>query len=819
MESVYIKKIIDNCLSFPEKVAVVDEGGTRKTTYGDILSLALKTVAFLSEHGVSPHSFVTVKLPSCAEYMAVEIGIWLSRCVAVPMGDKFPQERIDYIIGHCDSALNVDEGILSRIVSIPAADVSAINCPEDSDGALLIYTSGSTGKPKGILHNHSTLIDNNPRVPAEIAHNADTRFGAASPFYFVTIIGNFDVLYGGGTVHILSDACKASAEAIEDYVEEHGITVCHVSPAVLTLFHNRSKTLRAVITGGERLTTQHSQDGYALYNMFGMSETGGAVMSYEVAEMSDSAPLGCGINHNVARVVDEHGNDVPPDIDGELVLKGSFCKCYFKDPERTAALYRDGWLHTGDVARIDAEGIVHYVNRKDWMLKINGQRVEPGEIETVMKRIPGITGAVVQGVDNGRGSKYLCGYYTSDGTAIETADVVKFLGERLPHYMVPLRYVHLDKFPINATGKIDRKNLPMPDRHRSDLQPLEGEMEHRVAEIFCRVLSIDSDVVGADSSFFELGGDSIQIMRLCAELEKALHKDVPPARIYENPTVRDIARTLENASDEAPLDYVYSYHGDKAPLVFIHTGSTGSEAYYALANDIRDCCSFSVIEQYNIYHPDDIREGIPAIAAKYIEILKQRQPKGPYNLGGWCYGGMIAYEMACQLKEAGEDMGSLILVDAYIMNSDYDRRLVLANQVERVNREYYETSPLFEDFRERGMLETIIENSRRVGRNMAEFEPRPYTGRVHYFKAVKIADDLPVSQRTYFAHIVRELAGGIEKYVPAHQLTIYDVAEHHDGMMSETGRKVISNRIRNIMEMECLYMEADRLYKEQTDKR
>ena len=115
MESVYINKIIDNCQSFPEKVAVVDNGGTRKTTYGEILSLALKTVAFLSERGVAPHSFVTVKLPSCAEYMAVEIGIWLSRCVAVPMGDKFPQERIDYIIGHCDSALNIDEGILSQI--------------------------------------------------------------------------------------------------------------------------------------------------------------------------------------------------------------------------------------------------------------------------------------------------------------------------------------------------------------------------------------------------------------------------------------------------------------------------------------------------------------------------------------------------------------------------------------------------------------------------------------------------------------------------------------------------------------------------------
>ena len=817
MESIYIKRIIENCRNFPDKAAVVDNDGTRITTYGSILSLARKTAAYIALHGIEDQSFITVRLPGCAEYMAVEIGIWLSRCIAVPMGDKFPQERIDFIIGHCDSALNIDAGVLSEIIALPEPD-AGIRYPDENDGAILIYTSGSTGNPKGILHNHSTLIGNNPRVPKEIAHNGNTRFGAASPFYFVTIIGNFDVLWGGGTVHILSDACKSNAEAIGNYIEAHGITVCHISPAVLTQFHNRSKSLIAVITGGERLTTQHSQDGYALYNMFGMSETGGASMSFEVKEMSDSAPLGRGINRIVARVVDENGKDLPPDVDGELVLNGPFCQGYFKDPERTATLYRDGWLHTGDIARIDDKGIIHYVNRKDWMLKINGQRVEPGEIETMMKRIPGITAAIVQGVDNGRGSKYLCGYYTSDGTAIASEEIIRFLSERLPRYMVPLRYIHLDKFPINANGKIDRKNLPLPRRDRTDLQPLGSGMENKVAGLFCEVLSVSMEYVGADSSFFELGGDSIQIMRLCAGIVKAFHKDVPPARIYENPTVRGIARILEETSSEAPLDYVYSSHEDKAPLVFIHTGSTGSEAYYALANDIKDCCSFSVIEQYNIYHPDDVREGIPAIAAKYIEILKKRQPKGPYNLGGWCYGGMIAYEMACQLKEAGEDMGSLILIDAYIMNSDFDKRLVIANQVERVNREYYENNPLFADFRERGMLETIIENSRKVGRNMAEFEPRPYTGRVHYFKATKIAENLQTTQRTYFAHIVREIAGGLQKFILPHQLTVYDIAEHHDGMMSDTGRKIISNRIRNIMETERLYLEADRIFNSQRNE-
>ena len=811
MQSSYIERIIDNCKSFPERVAVVDNEGARKTTYGALWELAQKSCAYIKKRGVEAGSFVTVLLPPCAEYMAVELGIWLSRCVAVPLGDKFPQERIDYIKDHCDSALTIDATVVAELKAMSETEETAISIPEAEEGAILIYTSGSTGKPKGILHNHSTLIDNNPRVPRAIAHNEQTRFGAASPFYFVTILGNFDVLYGGGQVHILSDAYKASAKAIEYYIEDNGITVCHISPAVLTMFHNRSKTLKAVITGGERLTTQHSQDGYALYNMFGMSETGGAVMSYEVKEISDTAPIGKGINHNVARVVDGQGNDVDIDTDGELVLKGSFCEGYFKDPERTAGLYEGGWLHTGDVARVDSEGIIHYVNRKDWMLKINGQRVEPGEIESAMKRFAGISGAVVQGVDNGRGSKYLCAYYTTEECEVEKEALVKFLEERLPHYMVPVRYVRMDKFPINANGKIDRKNLPLPQNDRSDLQPLNGNNEVKVAQLFCQILNISIEEIGANSSFFEIGGDSILIMRLCAELGKTFHKEIPPARIYEKPTVREIVRTVESSPDEVPLDYVYSSHEGQPPLVFIHTGSTGSEAYYALAEDIKDCCSFSVIEQYNLFHTNDIKEGIPAIATKYIEILKRRQPHGPYNLGGWCYGGMIAYEMACQLYEAGEDMGSLILVDAYIMNNDYDRRLVIANQVERINREYYEKSPLFEDFRGRGLIEEIIENSRRVGRNMATYEPRPYKGRVHYFKATKMAEHLPATQRTYFAHIIRQRAGGLEEFVPAHQLTVYDIPEHHDGMMSPTGRKVISNRIRNIMKTELRYMEVDRL--------
>lgn len=157
-------------------------------------------------------------------------------------------------------------------------------------------------------------------------------------------------------------------------------------------------------------------------------------------------------------------------------------------------------------------------------------------------------------------------------------------------------------------------------------------------------------------------------------------------------------------------------------------------------------------------------------------------------------------------------MGSLIMIDAFLPMSDYDRRHELRTRVEQINREYYEQSPLFAAFRERGMLEQIISNSRMTGINIVEFKPRPYNGRVHFFKAMQIEKQLSAQSRVTYAHAIRRQAGGFEEFIPRNLLTIYEIQEHHDGMMSETGRRVISNRIRNIMKMEEIYLEADRYW-------
>ena len=828
MDSRIVRLVIDAVASFQDKVAVVDGDGNARTTYLQLLSTAVKTLEYIRSKEIAAQRFITIELPENASFIGVQMGVWLARCVSVPVGIAFPDDRKAYIAGHCDAALNIDGAALDEILALalpetPLQDMLPGTLPQEEDDALLIYTSGSTGNPKGVLHDHRSLM-NAVEMMRVYNPGPDDRLACGVHSYFIAQLFYLMMVFGT-EVHILPGKAVTDIVSMADYHREHGISIAFISATTWPYYQCGSERMRVVFTGSDRVRNAKVQP-FRLINVYGQTETAGPIIWTEIGEVTENAPIGLPVSGVEFAVLDDDLNPVPYGQEGELCLRGHFAKGIYKDEVQTGRLYRGGWLHTGDLVKQLEDGRLQYVNRKDWMVKVNGQRVEPGEVENAMLTLPGIKQAVVKGFDNGHGSMYLAGYYTlKEGQRPIYSNVLKSqLDNLLPHYMVPSRFVYLESFPLNANGKIDRKSLQAPAVTSTNLVPLKGATEQMVAGLFCRLLGIDIKEVGATTSFFEIGGDSVLIMKLCAELNSALDRNITPVRIYDNPTVRGIAHTLDHVSNEQEgtgqaLDYVYSSHPDKAPLVFIHTGSTGSEAYYALAADIKDCCSFSVIEQYNIFHPEDQKESIHDIAAKYIEIMKARHPEGPYNLGGWCYGGVVAYEMACQLKEAGEDMGSLIMIDAFLPMSDYDRKFERRSRVENVDRSYYERSPLFAAFRERGMLEQIIANSRMTGINIVEFRPKEYNGRVHFFKAMQIDRELPGQSRTSYAHAIRRAAGGFEQFIPEQLLTIYEIPENHDGMMSETGRKVISNRIRNIMETEILYLEAERLYKEQSSRK
>ena len=233
------------------------------------------------------------------------------------------------------------------------------------------------------------------------------------------------------------------------------------------------------------------------------------------------------------------------------------------------------------------------------------------------------------------------------------------------------------------------------------------------------------------------------------------------------------------------------YSENKGPkLVFVHTANTGSAAYYRLAARIGDQVSFSVIEPFNLYHPEEARYGIRQIAARYIEILKRHQPEGPYLLGGWCYGGVVAHEMACQLETAGEDVRYLFLMDAHATTSERLRRFFMGMSSE-INRHYFETSPLFSDLRKAGMLEAMVRNATHVSEDMMNHVPSVFHGNVLYFKPDRIPAGISEESRRYWNTMMTYEAGNYEHYCCRDKLRIVHTPQEHDLMMDDPSLDII----------------------------
>ena len=546
----YLQPFWDAFERFADLPAVVDSDG-KVTTYRQLGELTRRIAGGLAGLDLPPRSFIPILLPTSMEYIAAELGVWMAGHAIVPMGTTFPEGRIEYIKEHCDAPLVIDGKMLEEFAGAEPLD----DAPERVDlgeNALIIYTSGSTGEPKGILHTFESMYYHVHKGLQE--DHTDMVWGTSSPFYFVAAMSNFPVLKGGGQLHFYTGDVLLDVRKLEDYIVEHGVTHTFISPAVLANFHNRSSSLKVVFTGSEKLVNQCSRDGYALINNYGMTETMGTLFSFKVDKPYESTPVGKPAKDAPTEwmLLGDDGKPVAEGEEGELVVRGCFCKEYYKDPVRTAQLYQDGWLHTNDILRRLPDGNFVYVNRKDWMVKINGQRVEPGEVEQAIQRIDGVNKAIVKGFDGKTGSQYLCGYYTADGD-VSPEEIRNKLAERLPPYMVPLHIVKVDKFSFLPNGKVNRKALLPPDSSEllSNYVAPTNEVERTLCEAFAQALGMEQ--VGIDDDFFMLGGDSIKVMRLQQSCEGL---NLTSKIIYKGKTPRRIAElAVVSAGEVAPLEF------------------------------------------------------------------------------------------------------------------------------------------------------------------------------------------------------------------------------------------------------------------------
>ena len=538
----FILRLLDSLKTNEDKIAVVDQNGQRQTTYKELFTMACRVAGYLQQKNYPPHSFIGISLPTSIEYVAAEIGIWLAGHAIVPMGDKYPKDRIDSIMHHCESPLLINDEVIQEMMKAEPTEHYVL--PEEEDINALFYTSGSTGTPKGVMDTFATF-----RIPPAdefiFDENKITVAGITAPMYFVACKQLYTIIIKGGIANIIPSETTRDIRKFEAYLAKHQIEFVFIPPSALGYFHNKSSHLKVVIAAAERLSGIASSE-FKIYNRYGQTETGGAIFSFFVDKEYDNTPIGKPDADVEFCILDTEEKPVAPGEEGELCVRGPFTPGYYKEPELTESLYRGGWLHTGDIVCQQPDGNIIYVNRKDWMVKINGQRVEPGEIEAVIKQVDGVKNAIVKGFTN-KNRQYLCAYYIASENILEDT-IREYLHSKLPAYMVPAYFVRMDSFPLLPSGKTDRKSLLAPTvQEEGIVRPPYAEptnhVERQLCEAFEKALSVDR--VGIDDDFFELGGDSIRVMEvqtLCPELT------LSSRMIYANRTPKKIAEACTHTA-------------------------------------------------------------------------------------------------------------------------------------------------------------------------------------------------------------------------------------------------------------------------------
>ncbi|MBQ1507105.1 MAG: non-ribosomal peptide synthetase, partial [Ruminococcus sp.] len=521
-------------------------------TYGELYAFARKLAAKLSRLGVGCNDFVTIELPRNKEYIAAITAVWMTGAAAVPLSLGYPAERLQYIRADCRAKAVIDVDSLNGIEN--EALLAELAEVKPTDPALLIYTSGSTGKPKGVLLPQESINQSVMRLVEFRELPKDCRTAIGAPFTFVAGAQFvFAPLCYGHTAYITPMDAMRDPVLLADYIEKNQINLTFISPKILKIFKPKGSSLKFVHTGSERVSGIFI-DQFRIIVGYGQTESAGGVLFFEVDKKYDNTPIGKSFGGAKAYILDKNNCEAN---EGELCLAGIFADCYLNLPELSAATFTenpfrecDGFeklLHTGDIVKKGEDGNIIYLNRRDWMVKINGQRVEPGEIEAVIKNISGIADAAVKDFKNNYGQVYLVAYYTEKET-VDAQELKAAVAEQLPSYMIPAFFVRLDKLPVNQNGKLDRNALTAPEasEFKNEYAAPETDLQKALCAAFETILEAEN--IGIDDDFFALGGDSIKSVMVARECE-AYH--VSAADIPAGKTPRGIERIINQKTGKA----------------------------------------------------------------------------------------------------------------------------------------------------------------------------------------------------------------------------------------------------------------------------
>lgn len=701
--SILINTICDVMSQSPHAIAVTD--GDLEWTY-DTLGKKTDIVARnLGSHGISPGSVVGMHLPRCADAIATMLGIMASGCIYLPLDPNYPSARVRSmldragavaVISHDDNPdlygsqriwlpppghLTIEPDTLASELSIFSSEEKPFG---PKDHAYILFTSGSTGEPKGVMVTHeniTSMTEWSAKVLGftQFDSSATTSSLSFDPSFHETLLP----LSVGGTVHVIPHALALGQL-------NRQVSLIATTPTVANELVRAGllPPLKVLMVGGEALVPDVAERLLSsgrvgrLFNCYGPTEcTVCVTMTQVTAPVPEVIPIGEQVSGTEVHILDSNGQSLPDGQLGEICIFGrQVTDGYVNNPAATAERFltrqdpagAQRYYRTGDLGYRLNNGVTYFAGRSDRQVKINGHRIELAEIDAVLRSHPQISEGTTIIQDGNR----IVSYVVPDqaGSQVDTADLKRHLAEKLPAFMLPAGLMVLAELPKTVNGKLDDSALPRWSPGRAGQEALDealdiDDLTARVIQVVANVTGFGGQIYPSDDVVNDLGGTSLDIVRILTELQRYAKKKLRVSDALGDASVAGLRNLLSEDSVSPPYDFALNTESNAPPLFLLHTYFCGIRASKHLAELLpSDQPVYGLLIQSPSEQSSETLT-VSSIAQDTLRRIRAIQPEGRIKISGHAVGGLVAFEVSRQLVEAGDPEPQVLLIDAVMYSS------------------------------------------------------------------------------------------------------------------------------------------------------
>lgn len=695
----------------PEALAL--QFGDDLISYSELTQRINQTAHYLSAKGVLPNQVVAISLERSPELIVSIFAVLQCGASYVPIDISYPDGRLDLMVidseasvlisstnrnglSHRAKTISLDT-LLKATVDLPTKPLDVRVSTESA--AYIIYTSGSTGKPKGVQVAHNNVINlvySMGKVPGISA--SDKIFAVTTISFDAMVMEIFLPLLHGASVVLVDEYTRRDGHLLLKKAVEDGITVIWGTPTIWQILKDsgwENKLPIKALIGGEPVPMPLAHElldlTSELWNIYGPTETTVCAFLTKITKEDNPITIGKPVANTHAYLLDTDGNQVKEGEVGEIVIGGAGVSLgYLNRPKLNAKsfisdLHQEGdakMYHSGDLGKLLPNGQVQCLGRRDNQVKVRGYRIELGEIEHVLKEISGVNSVAIDVQDH-----VLKAYVVPANAGERPNGQIELwkekLADELPAYMVPQEFTFLEELPVTSSGKLDRKHLSTltsESKVKLEYNKPQTAAEHLVSDIWKECLSLKQ--VDILSDFFDLGGHSMIAARVMTQLEKRTGKRLPLASLFEHSTVEKLAALLDKDDELGQSNSLVPIkpQGSKPPIFIVHGAGLNVLNFKGLTRYVDTDQPVYGLQAKGLNEDEELLTSVEDIAAYYLEVIIDKQPQGPYAIAGYSFGGVIAYEMACQLITKGEKISMLGLFDTYRYPA-YEYRTKLGKRV------------------------------------------------------------------------------------------------------------------------------------------